>query len=346
MLLKFLPAFAGDCILINWQGESGIQRTLLIDGGTKAAYLKELRKELQHHPALDLLVVTHIDNDHIGGILSLSRDIQAGHFSNDFIRSCWFNSGGLLQTYFGENLSENRELIIQHTSTQLSVKQGITFAEFLERFAISTNQAPIATGSTYTLDGLTLKVLSPSKKGLERLNHKWQTEQGDKEPALLSSSESDYAYSILELAALPFEEDTSLPNKSSIALLLTYNHKKTLLLADAHPSVIVEALRAEGYSSSNKLCVDLVKVSHHGSRSNTSDELLELLDCSRFVICSNRTKHGHPHKEALARIITQANQKNESVELLFTYPVFSDIFSTEDTKSHLFTCSHQNHIQL
>ena len=42
------------------------------------------------------------------------------------------------------------------------------------------------------------------------------------------------------------------------------------------------------------LKIDYVKVSHHGSKANTNDELLSLLDCNNFIISANGRHHGLP----------------------------------------------------
>ena len=69
IMIKVFPAGAGDCLLIDFIKED---YRILIDGGYAETYRKYLRKCLTELAAqgkrIDLLVVTHIDSDHIGGI--------------------------------------------------------------------------------------------------------------------------------------------------------------------------------------------------------------------------------------------------------------------------------------
>ena len=71
--IKLLPALHGDCIWIEYGEEGSISR-VLIDGGPVGAHAA-LRAELGRLPAekrtFELLVVTHIDADHIDGIVKL-----------------------------------------------------------------------------------------------------------------------------------------------------------------------------------------------------------------------------------------------------------------------------------
>ena len=69
-------------------------------------------------------------------------------------------------------------------------------------------------------------------------------------------------------------------------------------------------------ADATRLSLDLFKVSHHGSQNNLSLELLELIDCSRYVISTNGSRHHHPDPEAIARILVAGG---DEPELLFNY---------------------------
>ncbi|BAF71688.1 hypothetical protein [Sulfurovum sp. NBC37-1] len=130
-----------------------------------------------------------------------------------------------------------------------------------------------------------------------------------------------------------FEEDKSLPNGSSIAFILEIGDKKILFLGDSHPSVIIDGLKELRYSNRNKLEIDFMKVSHHGSKANTSNELLEIIKCDKFIISTDGSKHGLPNKETLARIIN----KHSGCKIYFTYPdLIKKIFSEKELNNGLF----------
>lgn len=159
----------------------------------------------------------------------------------------------------------------------------------------------VLAGQVHTVGPFTLKVLSPERSQLERLLHKWPSEV---ESGATAAHDNDYALSLEEIwAADEFESDSSVYNGSSIAFLLEVDNIKMLFLGDAHDQVVVENLRKLGFDETNKLHLDLVKVSHHGSQYNTSSEFLSLLQSSRYVISTNGSRHGLPNKRTIARII-------------------------------------------
>lgn len=113
----------------------------------------------------------------------------------------------------------------------------------------------------------------------------------------------DYEKSVTELHEKEFEGIVSLTNRSSIAFLFEFSGKKLLLLGDAEDNTIKNSLTKLGYSNENKLKVDFCKIAHHASKHNTSNELIQMLDCSNYIISTQLTKEGRPSKECLSRII-------------------------------------------
>jgi len=88
--IEMLPAAHGDCLWLEYGSDPEIHR-ILIDGGPAAAY-PALRERILRLPAdqrhFDLLVITHIDADHIEGIIRLLLDAEALACRFDRI---WFN---------------------------------------------------------------------------------------------------------------------------------------------------------------------------------------------------------------------------------------------------------------
>lgn len=71
--IKLLPAGYGDCILISIDSVENVN--ILIDGGLSETYDKYLKKEVAHilalNQKLNLVISTHMDNDHISGLVKL-----------------------------------------------------------------------------------------------------------------------------------------------------------------------------------------------------------------------------------------------------------------------------------
>lgn len=69
MKLRVYQSDKGDCLLL----QAG-DKNILIDGGMAASFAKHVRPSLKDIPKLDLICVSHIDDDHISGILRLLDD--------------------------------------------------------------------------------------------------------------------------------------------------------------------------------------------------------------------------------------------------------------------------------
>ena len=88
--LKFLPATIGDSIWVSY-GDPHNAHHILIDGGTRGTSHR-IQQELNALPPsqrkFELMVVSHIDKDHIGGILTLLQNREVDFQIEDF----WFNA--------------------------------------------------------------------------------------------------------------------------------------------------------------------------------------------------------------------------------------------------------------
>ena len=332
MKIKFLPAFNGDSILVSFNDFEGKNRNILIDGGTPRTYQRTLKPELENLPEkenIDLLIVTHIDDDHIGGIKELYQDTK---FDRNFIKEVWFNSGNLLSDYFKEDRDKTREVnIIMDDQTDMSVDQGITLENSLIKEGKWKQTLIKVSENPFLIYGSRITILSPADIGLKKLHKKWETEIDKK--VNMSNEHDNFSIPISELIKRKFTQDKAVPNGSSIAILIENIAGNALLLGDSHPSVVIDSLKKLGYSDQNKLKVGIVKVSHHASKGNTNKELLSLIECEKYIISTDGSMHGLPDKEAIARII----EHNPNCKLYFNYDDFTnDLFLTEDFEKFKF----------
>ncbi|MGV3685104.1 MAG: ComEC/Rec2 family competence protein [Daejeonella sp.] len=337
MKISFLKAFQGDCIHITLKDSLGHPRHILIDGGIGDTYrkmkgpkgkpvdgeLKLLIDQIKKKDQLiDLLIITHVDDDHIGGILGW---FAAEPDAYKMISEVWFNSGKKIANWLKEKENEdvNRKFN-DGSALATSIKQGIDFGKYIYEKGILSEKIVIQ-GDTFEKFGLKFKILSPNKKKLEKLLKEWKI----KDPLLQTSGKpNDYLKTISQhIADDSFSEDNAFPNGSSIAFILSAGEKEFLFLGDAHPTVIVEGLDLFGYNEATPLIAEFVKVSHHGSKSNTNINLLTGVSCDKYVISTNGDENQHPHKQLLARILN----RNPSCSLYFNYTERMDIiFSPDD----------------
>ncbi len=307
--VELLPAQYGDAILIRYGENNKDQHYVLIDSGfepTTTDILKQLSAEKSIE--LDLFVMTHIDADHIEGSIYLLQD--EGFAEPGRIHDVWFNGW---------------EQINSLATDGLGAVQGEYFSALIRKRKLAWNKAfgsaavvvpDTGPMPTTTLEGgMKITLLSPTEEKLKALRAYWmkdlagKLEPGDEKAALaLLAEDAKYAPDALgdttnvgALVAKDFKEDAAKANGSSIAFLAEYAGKRMLFTGDAHPGVLVEALDRMKKGGS-KLNVDLLKVAHHGSRHNTSPELLDRVRSKHLLVSTNGAKFRHPDAECIARI--------------------------------------------
>ncbi|WP_327440621.1 ComEC/Rec2 family competence protein [Pseudomonas donghuensis] len=320
VVVRVLQANHGDCILVTHEGPSSVFN-VLIDGGPSQTFrhgprgrypgalcvvLDELKSKGQQ---IDLLILSHIDEDHIKGLI---KAFERPDYLRIMVKNIWFNSSRLITRYFDSPEIPGNNITLSSESPETSVRQGMELEALLDE--IGCHRTPlIMAGQSHELGPFKFKILSPGVEQLKRLLHKWPAEESSGDT---SSYKKDYHLSLADIwAEDQFESDRSDYNGSSIAFVLECDGKSMLFLGDAHDDVVTNSLRLCGHTETNKLKLELVKVSHHASQYNTSDEFISLLDSPRYVVSTNGVKHGLPNKRAIARLIKSTNGK-----ILFNYP--------------------------
>lgn len=308
-----LPSYHGDCILIKTFDINNDEFVILIDGGTAQTFRYSLKAELKNISHIDLLILTHIDSDHIAGLISF---FKSSLIDSIVINEVWMNhpelveinSDNLISTKQADNL---KDLI-------LFKKRNVTLIE------VSTND------KSFLKKGIEFLILSPTRQIKDELYMSWQLKKlpnTENDNVSISSQNQSYSNSLLELNKLAFSPEKSISgdifNSSSIAFVLKCLDVSILLLADSRPEVLTESLRLNGYSETQPLEVDFVKVSHHGSLNNTSQELLSLIRCNNFIISTNggTANHKFPSRETIARIIYNSQRKEEKINIYFNYEI-------------------------
>lgn len=334
--INFVEAEHGDCFLISYK-----DKNILIDGGTSATYNNRLKQLLEDVNNIDLLIVTHVDSDHIGGILEF---FEANEFDYSKISNIWFNSGAIL----GDEYKEKREFEINISSTQKTIEHGITLEKRLTELNIWKKEK-ILNGTQLYLDDMKITVLAPFDKDLEKLNEEWNNElerlkaeeEDQKRKKGQPKKTDENINNLLKEGTL----STSFTNKSSIAILIEIGEKKLLFSGDTSSQNLEKSLKMLGYSKDNPIKLDLFKLPHHGSKNNLGTKLVKMVDCNKYLISTDGT-HNHPDKETLAKLIHY--NKDKEVELIFNYINTSkSMFSKEDYKEYpKFSCSEESIIEI
>jgi beta-lactamase superfamily II metal-dependent hydrolase len=295
-----LKAGHGDSIIIKTFDASNNPYNIVIDGGIAKTFDEVLKKELSGICNINLLVLTHIDSDHIAGLI---KYIKNPFFKPEKIECYWFNAGNIRFIGSGEKISFNQA----KTFEELLILKG----EITEKWSSEITRGSIE----HLAAGISTEILSPTIEVLENLFEKWPALSQEyqnklKDVAIAGIAPSQVSRGTLEELALKSDSPeksimSDLFNSSSIAFVLYTPDLSILLLGDAHPELIIASLVLKGYTRDQKLKVDYVKVSHHGSKNNTMNDLLDLIDCEHFIISTNggNSDHRHPDRETIARIV-------------------------------------------
>jgi beta-lactamase superfamily II metal-dependent hydrolase len=322
--IEMLPAQHGDALWIEY-GDAERTNRVLIDGGTVQTY-PYLIERLQRTPGderyFELIALTHVDADHIEGLLRLFADKPLAFSVGRVLFNGWqqmHGMDGLLGPTQGEFLSA-------------------LLADRAKRAWKPDAPAVVVTadGSLPVIElpgGMRLTVLSPTPDKLQAMAKEWKKsvreagfKPGDLEAAwdLLAQRKRFLPkqgllggpLSVDRLVKETFRPDQARANGSSIAFLAEFGGKSALLLADAHPEVVRSSLeRLCRERNVERIAVDAVKLAHHGSRNNTNPALLARISSLRYLVSTSGAQFGHPDRACIARVISYGKPR----ELIFNY---------------------------
>ncbi len=302
MKIIAVPMPYGDSFVVEYEDRKGEKHVVVLDMGTMQSYMAVGRNILSQYDKLDLCVLSHIHDDHIGGALKYIDDVTGG-LDVPCVMQWWFNANRVVN---GADECDR--------SNKISVRHANKISRFLSIHCDEESWInSIQMGGVYELAGLTIRVLSPISA------HTYGASsilEEDISTVPMAAHKDDYNTKVCEFDINAFKEDDNKNNKQSIALLIENGVKRFLWMADAHPSVVCEALRELGYNEQNPLECEYMTLSHHGSKKNTNQELMSLVKCEHYIVTGNGMNvYGLPDKETLARVIVS---KGENVKIYTT----------------------------
>ncbi|MEE9412960.1 MAG: MBL fold metallo-hydrolase [Methylococcales bacterium] len=351
--LEALKAKHGDSLLLTANGA-----TVLIDGGPPGVYNQVLKQKLEElngeetNPAeIDLMMVSHIDSDHIAGILDLTSDLvdaqeqgtrplveilEVWHNSfSDAIANAKHDAKTVQQSAIATaSLIDEDPVITEkiHDAKMVlsSVTQGRNLARDIRTLSLDLNwgfkdQLVLRENAqeNWVAGDLTLNVIGPSQIELDKLKKDW----AEKLPKILKKERSKKAR-IQAAQSL----DNSVYNLASIVVIAQTGDKTMLLTGDARGDKILEWLKAEGYPE-GKAHFDVLKLPHHGSDRNVSPEFFEKVTADNYVVCGDG-KHGNPEPKTF-QMLFDARADDENFKIYMT-------FSPEELAEHKDYQKHDN----
>lgn len=312
--IEMLPAIQGDALWIEYGNANDMNR-ILIDGGPIGAYAAldgKLKTLPEGDKRVELLVITHVDTDHIEGIIRLLADKRNKWLIEP--DDIWFNGW--------RHLKESEMLGGREGDFLSALISRRAFDEWNKAF----NRKAVVVEPDKPLpvvvlkDRMKLTLLSPDPRSLQDMADKWAEkvekfglEPGDLDKAweqLVDTTKYRVAEGVLggtedfgKSLAKQLKVDQSLANGTSIAFLAEFEGKSCLFLGDAHADFICQSLRRLIPAGQERLKVDAVKMSHHGSKANISEDLMKLVDARHFLVSTNGAIHNHPDKAAIEAVL-------------------------------------------
>lgn len=323
LTIEMLPAEHGDCLLVE-TGEGDGRWRLLIDSGPVSTFPRLRARIEQLDPAdrhVDVFVITHVDTDHIEAALPLMQSAGLGVTFGDI----WFNGIAHLET--GAAPGDERGGVQGEYLAALLHDRDWNAAWDNGVVGLADDGTAPVSGDASTPDGVAFTVLSPGRDQRRRMAAAWRTTcdkaglpVGDVAGVLATLGDDRRYASGDRGGARGFGGDGSAPNGSSIAFLLEQHGKAVLFTGDAYAEVLTASigalLRQRG---DDRLRLDAMKLSHHGSCRNVSPALLDLLDCDTFLVSTSGARFKHPDPETIELIATRGAQRGVKPTVHFNY---------------------------
>jgi Metallo-beta-lactamase superfamily len=357
MKLTLLPSDKGDCLLL----ESPDGTTILIDGGMSDSYTVHVRPFLadwrnkQKRP-LDLVYVSHIDQDHIAGVLQLMNDIvdwrvyrHKREHGEDWdkpefpeppeVARLWHNG---FHDLIGENVGEVASMLAargaqlatsavpelqklgaDYQAIAASVPEAIKLSR-----RVSANQLKILLNKEF--GGLLAMVRDPPDENSVTSGTIGCARTRRSFPRVRRwAGDEDARLDLGDIVTLDIDDElgdrraVTEENLASLMLFVEHDGKTILLTGDGHHTDIVAGLEHNNCLADGKgLHVNVLKVQHHGSEHNLNREFAKRITADYYVICGNGM-HENPDLRVLQVI---AESRLGSGDQLSTNPQAKDPF--------------------
>lgn len=341
MQVKFqtFPVGSGDCItLLLKNGDKEMH--IMVDCGLYKPEVNDYIKN-EFHGHIDYLIVTHIDNDHISGVIEMLKSTPNLTINHIFY-NCYQRTTDDLQEW-DEKMVENMKRVYGHLPVvvdmleqKIKAETSMTLAELIlenENWKRAWRREYITEKSLaidLENDMGRFIFLSPTKKALDDLDKEyrtlfWQTlykqkkEDYKKEETIYESlmrimeqednegfDEEPVSSKVLNEKTLKSYSDEKLgnltpSNEASIAFIWEHEGHRILFMGDANPDQVVKKIGDVYKDTPKPVLFDAIKISHHGSAHSTSKELVSIADSERYFVTGGA--NARPSYQALSRII-------------------------------------------
>ena len=252
----------GDCVRLEF-GEENNSHNVVIDTGV-TRFVQKFNEICNNLTSPDLLILTHVDDDHIGGVLALLR---AGW-------KCPF-----------KEVRMNRTGAVDKGNAYLSTRQNDEVYSRLVDQGIDVQ--PMFAGDSINLYSAMITAIWPEKI----------VDDNNRNDTPLAYHK-DYGKALSFLADEPIRKiDRSINNRNSIVFIFEYDGHRLLFTGDAWGTDVINALSKD---ADDKQTFDLIKLPHHGAVGNISEDYPKYMETKKFLICTDGVMH--PDKQTIAKL--------------------------------------------
>lgn len=283
-----------DCFLIELENELDQTATILVDGNRekakKAVFNTLVDEIISLGKKLDFIIITHVDDDHLGGILKLfgyadsKRDLRAVKL--DAI----LNETEVIYNYVTRGAinyqqAESLEDLLSRRKLSHSCKMYYETRNKLLNIYRYEKRRYIKIRKSHTFQKAYLTFISPNKEGVNAVikDYEEKKKQGSKNP------------------------DGELVNRYSIVFLLEFWGKSVIFAADAYWDEI--QLKLDGIKEMSQ--VEVIKIPHHGAGDNNKGMVKWAQDknCKRFILTVPPNSVLHPSEKLISDFQEYNNQE-------------------------------------
>ena len=321
-----LQAAFGDSLILEF-GTAAQKRWVLIDGGPEGTYGGSLRKELKEIAdgggALERVILSHVDGDHIVGLLELFSELRqqtapiavAELWHNSFAKTIGNGDGPngiesrfktMLAAVAGANtvmsnsadevntIEDGNKLRLDALALQMAINKDF------QNGLVSLDTSP----GVMTWGNLKVTIVGPTQVNLDNLKAAWI--------AWLDAHEDDAGGDPM-VAAMA---DASKPNLSSIQIYVKDDQGNTAIFTgDGRGDHLLQGLgQANLLDANGAIHVNVLKLPHHGSDRNVTKAFFKKVTANHYIACANG-KDGNPDLSTLRWLVQAAIDQQRQITI-------------------------------
>lgn len=368
MSIKLFPAEYGDCIMLSIGKEN--QYNILIDGGLSKTYQKYIKLEIQQikekRQKIGLLVCTHMDNDHICGLIQVLKETNP-----DFIDNVWYNGFFQIVNSRFYSQKENRftdrdnkildEIIFQgmvsDSEQEIGINEGMSLGVLIEENKIPLNLvvegraicSELVKNRYEIATNIFITVLGPSKNNIIELEDHWKKDMVSRNYMFRVSDKikltEAFEYQIERIKSIYTNESFKIcENEDLTKYIGDLSERDESIVNRSSISFILEYNKRK-YLFLGDTVIDktilknienvvgfeyrfsAIKLPHHGSRYNITHDFISRYSADEYYCLTNSIKYGHPDLEVLATILCKDSKFKK---LIFNYPIDKAYFLNKE----------------